>query len=83
MSWEERILLGINIEYLWRCMLLGQDKILSSYDQHMKNIISSKFSEYDRDKENYVNSISKLKLEVTGLQKKIIEITKDYEGRKF
>ena len=74
MSWEERILLGINIEYLWRCMLLSQDKILSTYDQYMNGVIGSKFSEYDKDKEQYVDSISSLKAEILQLQKKVVEI---------
>lgn len=80
MSWEERVLLGINIEYLWRCMLLCQDKILSSYDQHTKNMISTKFNEYDKEKENFVDTIAKLKLEVVTLKKKIVDTTKEYEG---
>ena len=62
-------------------MLLSQDRILSAYDHYMNGVINSKFSEYDKDKESYLNSINSLNAEITKLNKKIQEQSKEFEGK--
>lgn len=37
LSWDERVLLAVNIEYIWQSMIMTQDTILSRFNKHLEN----------------------------------------------
>lgn len=81
MSWEERILFAINIEYLWRLTLLSQDTVLANHNKIMQETLSSKQQEYESDKKFYLDLIGKMKEDIAKLKTEKDKITKEYEGR--
>ena len=36
LSWDERVLLAVNIEYIWHSMIMTQETILSKFNKHLE-----------------------------------------------
>lgn len=80
LSWEERILLCVNIEYLWRCLLLAQDRVLSNHTKILKQKLDEQKSEFDSDKKTYLDLIYKMKSEISKLKAEKEQQQRDFEG---
>ncbi|CAI2368501.1 unnamed protein product [Moneuplotes crassus] len=81
MTWKERILLSANIETLWKCMLLSQDKLLANQDIMIKKIVAEKEKEFQADKDIYLKLIHKMKNEISELGQKLDTVQNNFEEK--
>jgi len=81
MSWQERILISVNIEYLWRCMLISQDRILSKHLFILDKSLSTQKDEFDEKKAVYQEVIHKMQKEIDALHESKKLMANDYESK--
>lgn len=73
MGWEERGLFAMSLDYLWRCILHSQDKILTKNDQTLKDKIKSFQSNFD-------NKLLRLTKELEYKDKQLKSIHNEYKS---
>lgn len=70
-----------NIEYLWRSMLLSQDKIMTRFDGILNSALQEKIDEFCHDKKTYLTLIHKMKEDIQNLNQKYDSTVAEFESK--